>query len=380
MPGEERPGVTVVVPRLDVGGAERHLLLVLPRLRAAGVDVDLFVIHPGGKLDGDMRAAGIPLSGPSAAITARWAQLLVSGLLLFAAMLRRRRRLFHFFLPEAYLVGGLAGALTRHGGLVMSRRSLNRYQAAHPVAARLERFLHRRMAAVLANSQAVRADLLAEGVAEAKLALIRNGMDFTPFARPVDRVAGRADLGIGPQTLVLCIVANLIPYKGHGDLLRAVAAWRGGGRDWALLCVGRKDRAAADLARLCAELELGGHVHFLGQRGDVPALLTISDIGLLCSHEEGFSNSILEGMAAGLPMIVSDAGGNGEAIAHGRTGLVYPAGDVAALTAALEQLAARPEARRDLGAAGRDWVMRHCSLEACVAAYCGLYKSLSRRA
>ncbi|MBC7905452.1 MAG: glycosyltransferase [Rhodospirillaceae bacterium] len=367
--------VLVVAPRLDVGGTERHLLRVLPRLRQSGIDAQIFVIHPGGHLEDDMRAAGVPVLSPPA-MSKAWLRLALAGLMLMWIMLTQRKRLVHFFLPEAYLAGGLAGFMAGCRRMIMSRRSLNRYQRAHPIATRIEYFLHRRMALLVANSQAVATDLRQENAPTERIRLIYNGIDSEPFTRPLDRTALRAELGIGPNTLVFCIVANLLPYKGHSDLLDALANWSGRDGDWALLCVGRDDGAKADLARRCKAAQMDGKVHFLGQRSDVPALMGISDMGLLCSREEGFSNSILEGMAAGLPMIVSDAGGNGEAIAHGRTGLIYPAGDVAALGAALDYLAGQPDLRRSLGAAARQWVQTNLSIEACVQRYTELYHSL----
>ena len=115
---------------------------------------------------------------------------------------------------------------------------------------------------------------------------------------------------------------------------------------------------------------------FLGSRKDVGSLLAASDIGILCSHEEGFSNAILEGMAAGLPMIVSDVGGNAEAVIHDETGLVVPAGDPKALANAIVALIGNPERCRTMGHAGRMRTERSFSMEACVEEYNRLYKNL----
>ena len=281
----------------------------------------------------------------------------------------------HFFLPAAYLVGGIAslGAPVRRR--VMSRRSLNDYQRDHPALARLERLLHRRMDAVLGNAQAVVDQLRQEGAPAARLGLIYNGIDPASAADRRGEVRGR--LGIAEDSLVAVLVANLIAYKGHADLLRGLAAERARlPPGWTLLCVGRDDGIGAELRALARHLGVAEQVRWLGQRDDASALLAAADIGILCSHQEGFSNAILEGMAAGLPMLVTDVGGNAEAVVDGETGLVVPAHDPAHLGAALASLAGDPARRRAMGAAGRRRVSEHFSLDACVAAYERLYEGL----
>src|SRR4029079_17142928 len=95
------------------------------------------------------------------------------------------------------------------------------------------------------------------------------------------------------------------------------------------------------------------NIKLLGARTDIAALLAAADIGVLASHEEGFANSILEGMASGLPMIVTDVGGNAEAVVNGVTGLVVPPRDARALGSAILKLALDPEFLRTMGDAGR---------------------------
>ena len=107
------------------------------------------------------------------------------------------------------------------------------------------------------------------------------------------------------------------------------------------------------------------------------ALLEAADFGVLPSRaNEGFSNAILELMRAGLPMIVTDIGGNAEAVVDGETGFVVPAADPAALAAALLRLAQDPALRRKLGEAGRERLAKHFTLADCVAKYRALYDEL----
>jgi glycosyltransferase involved in cell wall biosynthesis len=177
----------------------------------------------------------------------------------------------------------------------------------------------------------------------------------------------------------LIIVANLIPYKGHADLVQALAICRQRmPLDWCLLIVGRDDGIQEQLQRQIDIIGSADRIRFLGARRDVPALLAAADIGLLVSHQEGFSNAILEGMAAGLPMIVTDVGGNAEAVRHGETGLVVPARDPDQLAAAIVRLSNDAAARNAFGNAGRERVREYFSFASCVDRYDRLYRGLWR--
>ena len=109
--------------------------------------------------------------------------------------------------------------------------------------------------------------------------------------------------------------------------------------------------------------------------GDIPDLLAASDIGVLASYEEGFSNAVIEGMAASLPMVVTDVGGNAEAVIDGECGYVIPPHDPTALAKALENLICDSGRRQNMGEAARRRVAES-PLDACVAAYEALYVEL----
>ena len=373
-----------VIGSLDVGGAETHLVRVLPGLAASGLKPAVFTISRKGRLAPRLEARGIPvIEPPFAAATGRLPRpirrvvgLATGSLALLLAFFRLRPRVTHFFLPRAYVLGGLLSLVAPAGARAMSRRSLNDYRRRHPVAARVERWLHPRMDAILANSRAVLAQLREEGAPGNRLGLIYNGVDRRAFRSTEPRRALRARLGLDETALVMAKVANLIAYKGHADLLRALADV--GGElpvGWSMLLAGAGPEEAA-LRRLASDLGLDAHVRFLGSRDDVADILAAADIGVLCSHEEGFSNGVLEKMAAGLPLVVTGVGGNPEAVVDGETGLVVPARDRAALGAAILALAADGAGRRAMGEAGRRRVERRFSLDACVARHRALYEGL----
>ncbi|MFQ5957925.1 MAG: glycosyltransferase [Alphaproteobacteria bacterium] len=375
----------VVIGDLDVGGTERHLVQVLSRLPRERYRVQVYALSHKGELAPELEAAGVPVIGPPFSAFLRHALgrvgrrtllLAVSAARLCLLMLRERPAVVHLFLPEAYVVGALCALLTRCPVRVMSRRSLNVYQRNHPIVRRVERWLHRRMQAVLGNSAAVVGELRAEGAPAARLGLIYNGVDLAPYT--AERSSKRAELGIDESALVMVIVANLIAYKGHADLLDALGTVRDSlPEGWLLLCAGRDDGRGKALRAQAAGHGLGDHVRWLGERSDVPALLCCADIGILCSHQEGFANAILEGMAAGLPMVVTDVGGNREAVVDGLTGMIVPPRDPGVLGGAVLSLAREPARRKAMGEAGRRRAADRFSLDACVARYERLYGALT---
>lgn len=377
--------ILYVIGSMEVGGAEQHLLRVAGALAARGWQPTVFALDPHGPLTPAFEAAGVPVQGVSLPASwirwlrhprvIAWTGLLASMFLLVWTYWRFRPQVAHFFLPAAYIVGGTASLLAPSLLRVMSRRSLNHYQAQHRLFRRIELWLHTRMDLVCGNSAAVIRDLQSEGVAWDRLRLIYNGIEIGRFQARRSRAEVRAELGIEDTAVVMVMVANLIPYKGHADLIQALATVRAGlPPDWVCICVGRDDGIGPSLMAQASAASIGNRFRFRGPRQDVPDLLSAADVGVLCSHEEGFSNAVIEGMVSGLPMVVTDVGGNAEAVLHGQTGLVVPARNPDLLGTALLQLCCDAEQRNRMGLAGRQRVLDHFSMEACVANYEALYR------
>ena len=145
---------------------------------------------------------------------------------------------------------------------------------------------------------------------------------------------------------------------------------------WRVLCAGRDEGLQTKLEKLVEARGFKANIQFLGERTDVPELLAAADFGVLSSWEEGFSNVILESMAAELPMIVTNVGGNPEAVLDRETGLVVPPRDPVALGGAVLSLAQDPDLRRRLGGGGLLRVRNEFSIESCITAHESLYEQL----
>jgi len=390
-PGADLPSsrsrgkILYVIGSFMLGGTERHLCQILPRLRDRGWDVSLYCVRQRGSLTPRLEEAGVKVIGPPLekalpgnGSLMRTLRLPASALKLAILLLRRRPNIVHFFLPEAYLVGAPLAFLTGTKVRIASRRNLNRYQAKRPLVAKLEHALHPHMQAVLGNSRAIMRELVdEEGCPTDRAVLIYNGIDLAPYAALPDKASARAALGLEANAFVAVILANLIPYKGHHDLIEALAKIQDRlPSPWRLLCAGRDEGSAAELQALARDRNIADNVRLLGECADPLGLLAASDVGILCSHEEGFSNAILEYMAAGLPVVATDVGGNPEAVIDGETGLIVPPRNPDALGDALLKIASDPARAVSMGAAGRARVESTFRLEACVQHYDALYRAL----
>ncbi|MBT4773573.1 MAG: glycosyltransferase [Rhodospirillaceae bacterium] len=382
------PRIVIYIGSLDRGGTESHLMRTLPQLRAAGLPVEVFVLSGHGVFIEPLREAGVPVSTPliTKLLPAGRGTLrrlvLLAGLVpeLLVRMLWRRPAVAHFFLPTSYCIVGPLAVLMRVPVRLMSRRSLNDYLDTKPsFVTHVEHWLHRRMTAVLGNSHQIVEELAdEEDVPFEKLVLLRNGIEIRPLSTEDRRQAARAKYDVSASCVVIAIVANLIPYKGHQDLLRALAMLPPD-QDWALLILGGDPSGYRKvLVELVAELGLEERIRFLGETADVPQVLDGCDIGVLCSHEEGFSNALLEYMERALPVVATDVGGNAEAVLDGETGILVPAHAPADLARALQAVVENKDQRKRMGEAGRARVTHEFGLDASVGAYTTLYEALLR--
>lgn len=181
---------------------------------------------------------------------------------------------------------------------------------------------------------------------------VPNGIRVRAPATRAERVAARRELGLGDDDVAAIMVARLDRLKGQDLLLRAVARLAPHEPRLKVVIVGEGPERD-DLVGLAARLGIADRVVFTGLRRDVPRLLAAADLGVLPSAHEGVPMSVIEQMAAGLPVVVSAVGGLPDVVHDGEEGYLVPAGDLDALTRRLGELAGDDELRRAFGKAAR---------------------------
>lgn len=234
------------------------------------------------------------------------------------------------------------------------------------------------VARVVAVCQAVRDQLVREGIPAHKIEVVYSGTDTARFdpAR-VDGSRVRAELGLAPGAPLLVQVGVREP-KGNDDVLRAFARVRAARPGARLLLVGARPRQAPPLRRLAADLGVADAVTLWGYRDDVPEILAAATVTVDGSHAGlGLTGALRESLAMATPVVAADAAGNRELVLHERTGLLVPARDPEAMAAAVLRLLADPEWARALGRAGRARVCAGFSTEAKVARLEALYGRLA---
>lgn len=271
----------------------------------------------------------------------------------FRAFLRREQvDVVHAHDRYANIFAAPWARLARTPAIITSKRWGN-ISRVHGVGNRVAyRLAHR----VLGNSNAVGASLSTQdGVAPSRVVVIPNFVDDHAFVAPSDAwmASMRAELALAPDALVVGIVANLRAIKDHATLLRAIAEIAPQFPSLALVIIGAGDQREP-LAALAESLQLSNVVRFAGNRPNQPNPHFLFDVSVLTSTSEGFPNSIVEAMAAGRPVVATEVGGVPDAVTDGRTGLLVPARDSAALARALASVLADAPRREAMGLAGRE--------------------------
>lgn len=375
------PGVTFVLTSLSLGGAEGQFARLAVQLRRRGYRIRMICLQQSTPTVEWLRAHDVPVEVCDAArgpVVRRAGVLLGVTARLVWRWWHDPPDIVHGVLVHGYLLAGIAARLARVPLFVSSRRSLSLFKAKRPMLKLLERFVNRHTALVIANSEAVRRDAMhTEALPAGLVEVIYNGImprEFEDDCR--ERI--RRELHATQDARVAICVANLIHYKGH-DVL--VEAWREVARlipDAVLWLVG--DGPERDeIRRMVTRSGLEASVFLLGSRADVPHLLRGSDLLVHPSRQEGFCNALLEGMAAAVPVVATDAGGNREAVEDGVTGVLVPVDDPHLLAAAVVRLLGDPASASQMGRAGAARVAKRFLEDRMVQDYDDAYRRLLAR-
>ncbi len=360
-----------------VGGTERQFTYVTKSLNRSLFDIHVGCLSREGEFLKDIEALNVPIS--EYRISSLYSASMVRRQWAFAQDLRKNGvQLVHaygfypnvFSIPAARLAGCVAIASVRDTGAFSSQIKLR---------ALVQRTACRFADSVIANSMAVRDWLVSLGMNEKQIAVIPNGIAVPaeiPFSRdfPI-----RREFGIDPQAPVIAAVCRLNKNKGVEYFLEAALTVSKRFPAARFLVVGAsyfEPQYKVSLERLAAEMNLKDRVIFTGERNDVPKLLQEIDLSVLPSMSEGLSNSLLEAMAAHVPVVATNVGGNPEIVHNGKTGLLVPPRDADALANAMIRILESPRLADEFGKAGHDYVRTNFSLDATVRRTQDLYMAL----
>ena len=368
------PRVAHLVYDLIRGGSEGQCARIAMGLAQRGLPHRVAVFHRRGFFLEAVESACGPVREIPIRHVVRPATVLAVAR--FAAWLRKERiDLLHAWDADAAIFGQYAA---RWAGiqLVTSRRDLGQIYPRWKVA--LMRRADRMAVRVVANAAAVRDHFVAEGLTAAKIEVLPNLLDVEERDRLAQRPFSLADrLPAGRR---MAVVSRLDPEKNTGLLIEALPRVREEISDAELVVVGEGSEMPA-LRALAAARGVTEAVCFLGEVMDVPALLRLCEAGALVPiRNEGLSNTILEYMAAGLPVLATDCGGNRELVREGATGRLLGARATAADAAkAWLDLLRHPVGARAMGERGREFVERYHSAQTALDAFARFYERVSAR-
>jgi len=284
----------------------------------------------------------------------------------------------HNFLVKANIVGVLAARKSKCRAIVSSRRDLGFWLT--PLYLRMLRYLDRYTTRLLANSQRVKDFVVkTERVPRDRVDVLYNGVDMTSYAPGCGDPSVVRSLGVPDHAKLVGIVANFRPVKDHALFLRAARSVADRVSDAAFVLVGT-GALRGDLGRLAEELGIAGRVFFADGRGTARDYLGRMAVGCLSSETEGFSNALLEYMAAGLPVAATDAGGNAEAVENGVTGFIVPHGNPAALAQPIIELLKDDNKRIQMGRQSRARCRRMFEIGDAVRRFEDYYTGLAAQA
>jgi sugar transferase (PEP-CTERM/EpsH1 system associated) len=215
------------------------------------------------------------------------------------------------------------------------------------------------------------------GFAARRISVIHNGVDGQRFRPDAEtRVQARRELGISADEFCIGSVGNLLPVKDHMTLLGAFGRVAGTSLACRLMLFGEGCERSRLEAFADAHPEWRERVKFLGSSNRVGEMLNTLDVYVLPSISEGISNSLLEAMATGLPVVATATGGNPEVIVDGESGLLFPVGDSDALAKTLLELGAKEDRRVQLGQRALRRVADNFSIDSMVRNYAQMYERL----
>lgn len=359
--------LVLIARKLDVGGAERQMVLLAKSLKALGRDIHVVAFYEGGAFDGELVAAGIPVHYLGK--KNRWDVL--GFLARFSRTVSRLEpAVVYSFLDLPNILAALFHRVTGRPRLIWSIRAAGMEKQHYDWLTRFIPWVEARLSArafrVIANSQAGAAWARGRGFPADRIAVVENGIDtgrFCPDPAARDRV--RRDWKVGDSEILVGLVGRLDPVKDHPNFLRACARLAQSRSRLRFVCIGSGPAGYRDeLAALAEDLGIGPQLIWGGECQDMAS--AYNALELICSTSvfEGFSNVVCEAMACGVPCVVTDVGDSARIV--GNCGEVVVPRDPSQLALALGKMLDRLDREPDLRQRVRVKIEKEFSVESMV--------------
>jgi len=356
----KRVNVLYVIWSLDTGGAEQVVAALAKGLDSQRFRTIVCCLNWEGELADSVKNHGIPIIALN---KRKGFDPMIIG------KLRRLMRQYeidvvHTHLWTSNFWGRIAAATARVPAVVATEHNVDLWKS--PYHFFCDRQLARVTSRVVYVSDAVKSFYVGKtGIDAPKGLRIHNGIETSGFRTGGDSSKLRADMGIAQDAKVITTIGRLVPQKGHRLFVDTMKRVHARCPEAIGLIVGDGE-LHQDLEGYIREQDLEKVVSLTGLRSDIPQILKLSDVFVLSSFHEGFPITILEAMATGRCCVVTDVGGNREAVETGVTGFVVPAGDVGALADPISRLLSDDSLRLEMGGAAQERVDRLFSLESMV--------------
>ena len=359
--------ILFIIGSMNLGGTEKQLFNIIKNLK--GFDFEILTLSNIGFFGKELKKESIKFNeipNKNFPFLKRILNLVNKFFKCLVIILKSKPDAIHFLLPQAYILGGLTSLPFPKIKKVMSRRSMNYYQKKNLFYKHIEIFLHKKMDQIIVNSKKIKNQLIEEEyVDNKKITLIYNGVfNSTPLISKKKR-----------KTVNILLLANLIPYKNHEFLIDTCAMLNN--ENWKVFFVGHaKSNRYEELILRIKRYKLEKKFEFIPSQLNTNKFLQKADIGVLCSKEEGFSNSILEYMAASLPVIATDVGGNTEAVKNNHNGFIIPLNCKKTFLSCLKKLIENKKIRDIMGQRSRLIINKKFTSERCLYKYKDFYLKL----
>ncbi|HZS48334.1 MAG TPA: glycosyltransferase [Blastocatellia bacterium] len=371
-----RPKVLELIDSFRVGGSERQAVQTTRLLTQSGrFDVSVACLNNIGPLRSDIDELDLDYV-PEYRLNNFYDRNTMTQARRFADYLKSQKiDIVHTHDFYTNIFGMISAAIAQVPVRIASRRESSKRRADKRL---LERIAYRWSHRVIANCDEIRRQLVAEGVPAQKIVTVYNGLNLDRLrVRDFDRASALAQFNLpndGSKRFVT-IVANVRPVKDHKTFLRAAQLVRSSVPE-AYFVIAGEGELIEEMRQLARELGIGSSTFFIGRCNQVADLLALSEVCVLSSISEGFSNSILEYMAASRPVVATDVGGAREAIIDGETGYLVPAENHSLMAKHITGLLNDRERASEMGRRGRLEVEKKFSCERQLEQVEGLYRQL----